>query len=410
MVVEIALEEIAVHFSKYNKIAGLCWKHSHLINPVLHTYKSAITITQKIHGSKVHLGKELMVIGVTCFREDKLYPVLAVPTCKIENAGDMEITLTHAMEQWNIPGAAASIGPVWSFATDGDAMCCAVGHKLFLKKLLSPESPLYSILNNMSGLNTMTGDAKVLILTSSTFSNMSFCTLICSAAGIVLSNSRVINSMMLSRYLVWLPAYDEASITKLLHSDDPQDIPQAIELLQAIVKFSKSQHSLLNNLFSTDVNTHTDLVSITLLSNLIESILIPFINTKLSLTEQVQSLSCYAHLAFSIFHVHHCLFMPFQLYYNTQTCVKNVIFNIAKQQLLDPYESFFLDDCRDDWLELMFGTAKDIDGMFNRHPELDPGHRRLNLGKQIKDVDHINQMMWRGDIISGHYGLLSAWK
>jgi hypothetical protein len=60
--------------------------------------------------------------------------------------------------------------------------------------------------------------------------------------------------MMLSRYLVWLPAYDEASITKLLHPDDPQDVPQAIELMQAIVEFSKSQHSLLNDSFSTDTS------------------------------------------------------------------------------------------------------------------------------------------------------------
>lgn len=237
--------------------------------------------------------------------------------------------------------------------------------------------------------------------------------------------------MMLSRYLVWLPTYDEASVTKLLHPDDPQDVPWAIELMQAIVEFSKSQHSLLNDSFSTDVNTRADLVSITLLSNLIKSILVPFINTKLSLTEQVQSFSCYAHLAFSIFHVHCHLFMPFQLYYNTQTCVKNVIFNIAKQQLLDLYESFFLGDCGDNRLELMFsrsriigghnsrcsysqaldclGAAKDINGIFNWHPELDPGHWHLSLGKRIKDVDHINWMMWRGDIISGHCDLPSAW-
>ncbi|KAG1837325.1 hypothetical protein DFJ58DRAFT_734444 [Suillus subalutaceus] len=423
MVDEIALEEMAVHFSKYNKIAGLCWKHSHLIDPVLRT---------KFTDGEVHFGKELTVIGVACFGEDELYPVLAAPTCKTENAGDMEITLTLAIERWNVTGAAASVGPVWSFATNGDATRRAAGHKLFLKKPLLPESPLYGILNNMPGLNTMTGDAEVMLDFDFKHIFKRFCTLIRSAARIVLNNSRVINSMMLSRYLVWLPAYNEASVMKLLHPDDPQDVPRAIELMQAIVEFSKSQYSILNDSFSTDVNTRANLVSITLLSNLIESILVPFINTKLSLTEQVQSLSCYAHLAFSIFRVHRRLFMPFQLYYDTQTCVKNVIFNITKQQLLDPYKSFFLGDCGDNRLELMFGrsrmigghnsgcsysqaldrlgTAKDIDGVFNRHPELDPGHRRLSLGKRIEDVDHINRMMWRGDIISGHCDLPSAWR
>ncbi|KAG1784491.1 uncharacterized protein HD556DRAFT_1451724 [Suillus plorans] len=403
MVDEIALEEMAIHFSKYNKIAGLCWKHSHLVDPVLHTYESAITITQKIHDGEVHLGKELTVIGATCFGEDELYPILAAPTCKTEDAADMEGVLVRAIERWVATGAAASVGPVWSFATDGDATRRAAGHKLFLKKPLSSESHLYSILSNMPGLNTMTGDAEVMLDFDFKHIFKRFCTLICSPAGIVLNNGRVINTMMLSRYLVWLPAYDEASVMKLLHPDDPQDVPRPLNL-----------------------------VSITLLSNLIESILVPFINTKLSLTEQVQSLSCYAHLAFSIFRVHRHLFMPFQLYYDTQTSVKGVVFNIAKQQLLDLRASFFLGDCGDDRLELMFGrsrmigghnsgcsyaqaldrlgAAKDINTVFKRHPELDPGHQRLSLGKRIEDVDHINRLMWKGDIISGHCDLPSVWR
>jgi hypothetical protein len=67
MIDEIALEEIAVHFSKFNKVGRLCWKHSHLIDPVLRTYKSAMNIVQKIHDGEVHLGKELTVIGASCF-------------------------------------------------------------------------------------------------------------------------------------------------------------------------------------------------------------------------------------------------------------------------------------------------------------------------------------------------------
>ncbi|KAG1866670.1 hypothetical protein F4604DRAFT_2023153 [Suillus subluteus] len=395
MINEIALEEMAVHFSKYNKVTGLCWKHSHLIDPVLRTYQSAVTIAQKIHDGEVHLGKELTVTGVTCFSEDELYPILAAHTCKTEDAGDMEGVLACAIERWNVTRA-ATVGPLWSFAIDSDAMHHAAGHRLFLKTPLSTDSQLYGVLSNMPGLNTLTG----------------FCTLIRSPAGIVLNNGHVINAMMLSRYLIWLPAYDKVSVTKLLHPDDPQDVPQAIELMQAIVEFSKSQHSLLNDSFSTNVNTREDLISITLLSHLIESILVPFINTKLSLSEQVQSLSCYAHLAFTIFH--------------------GVMFSIAKQQVLDSYVSFFPRDCGDDRLELMFGrsrmigghnsgclyaqaldhlgAAKDIDGVFKRNPELDPGHQCLSLGKQIEDVDHINRLMWKGDIVSGRCDLPSVWR
>ncbi|KIK36523.1 hypothetical protein CY34DRAFT_26308 [Suillus luteus UH-Slu-Lm8-n1] len=164
--------------------------------------------------------------------------------------------------------------------------------------------------------------------------------------------------MMLVRYLVWLPTYDETSVIKLLHSDNPQDVPRAIELMQAIVDFSKSQHALLNDSFSSNVKTRADLMSIKLLSYVIKSILMPFINIKLLLSEQVHHLSCYSHLAFTIFcscmiggHNSRCM------YSQTLNCL---------------------------------GAAKYIDDMFKRHSELDPGHQCLSLGKCIEDIDHIN--------------------
>ncbi|KAG2351674.1 hypothetical protein BDR07DRAFT_1208132, partial [Suillus spraguei] len=84
MINEIALEEMAVHFRKFNKVGGLCWKHSHVINLVLHTYNSTVSIAQEIHDGHVHLRKELTVIGLLCFGEDEIYPILAAPTCKTE--------------------------------------------------------------------------------------------------------------------------------------------------------------------------------------------------------------------------------------------------------------------------------------------------------------------------------------
>lgn len=202
---------------------------------------------------------------------------------------------------------------------------------------------------------------------------------------------------MLARYLVWLPAYDKAAVMKLLHPDDPQDIPRAIELILAIIQLSKSHHTLLSDSFSMDIDTRADLKSITLLSALIESFLTPFIDTTLSLFNQIRYLSHYSHLAFAFFHAHRRSFMSYQLYYDTQTAVKNVIFCCAKQQILDPNAPFYLGDIGDDPLEILFGrthmigghnsacsfaqaidhlgAAKDIDGVFKHHPDIDPGHR-----------------------------------
>ncbi|KAG2339927.1 hypothetical protein BDR05DRAFT_977596 [Suillus weaverae] len=165
MIDEIALEEMAMHFSKYNKVGGLCWKHSHIIDPVLRMYDSAVSIAQKIHDSKVHLSKELTVIGVSCFGEDEIYLILAAPTCKAEGASDMERILAQTIECWNASDAATSVGPVLSFATDG--------HKLFVSTPLSPDSYLYGMLINLPGLNLFTGAGEVTLnLTSNTSSSI----------------------------------------------------------------------------------------------------------------------------------------------------------------------------------------------------------------------------------------------
>ncbi|KAG2344266.1 hypothetical protein BDR05DRAFT_882876 [Suillus weaverae] len=55
------------------------------------------------------------------------------------------------------------------------------------------------------------------------------------------------------------------------------------------------------------------------------------------------------------------------------------------------------------------GATKDIDGVFKRHPDMDPGHHRLRLGMCQENIDHINRDMWKGDIISGRCDLPSAW-
>ncbi|KAG1852547.1 hypothetical protein F4604DRAFT_1933696 [Suillus subluteus] len=432
MIDELALEERVIYFGKYNKIGGLCWKHSNVIDPVLHTYDSAVRIAHKIHNQEVHLGKEVTIIGVACFGEDELYPVLAAPTCKTEDAADMDGILAHAIERWNVTGAATRVGPVWSFATDSDATRHAAGHRLFLKKPLSLDSPLYATLTDMPGLNTFTGDNEVTLDFDFKHIFKCICTLIRSPAGITLNNGRIINTMMLSRYLLWLPAYDEASVSKVLHPDNPQDVPRAIELMQAIIAFSKLNHTSIDDSFSTNIDIHADLMAIKLLSHLLESILFPFIDVDLSLTEQVQYLSCYSHLSFTMFHSHRHGFMPYQLYYDTHTMGKNIMFCIKKQQVLDPHEKFFIGDSGDDCLELHFGrtcmirghnsgcsysqvldclgAAKDIDSVFKRHPELDPGHRRLKMGTWQENVDHINREVWKGDIVSGRCDLPSAWQ
>ena len=94
---ETALEEAAVHLPKANSVGGLCWTHSHLINPTLYNYQSTVDIATALKSGKIYLGKEVTVIGAHIFGEDGLYSILTVLTCKSEDAADMKFVLIQSL-------------------------------------------------------------------------------------------------------------------------------------------------------------------------------------------------------------------------------------------------------------------------------------------------------------------------
>ncbi|KIJ09004.1 hypothetical protein PAXINDRAFT_88080 [Paxillus involutus ATCC 200175] len=154
---ETALEEAATYHPAQNGVGGLCWKHAGVVYPYLDTYDSAEQLAQKISSGNVHLGKEMSVIVAHCFGEDQTYPVLAAPSCKEEDHTDWEALMYNIIESWYDNDAHKKVGPLWSFATDGDATRRKAGHKIFLQAKLIPSSPIYGILSGLTGLNLYTG-------------------------------------------------------------------------------------------------------------------------------------------------------------------------------------------------------------------------------------------------------------
>ena len=109
--------------------------------------------------------------------------------------------------------------------------------------------------------------------------------------------------------------------------------------------------------------------------------------------------------------------MPNQLYIDSQTCVKNAYFCVAKQLELDRTQDFNLFLLGDDRLESFFGrirmqgghnpnctfkqlvdragAAVDINNVFVRNPSLDSGHRHLKTNR-TEHFDHLNKEIWKG--------------
>ncbi|KAJ7791874.1 hypothetical protein B0H14DRAFT_2624587 [Mycena olivaceomarginata] len=129
------------------------------------------------------------------FGEAGTFPILALPACKLIKASDSNTIYEVVTSAWNTL-AAARVGPLWSWATDGDMMRRVSGYKQFLAQKLLPTSPIYGI-----------------------------CTLLRSVQGIVLNNGRVINPAMLARYLTRLPDQTSESVHQMLFPHDPQEQP-----------------------------------------------------------------------------------------------------------------------------------------------------------------------------------------
>ncbi|KAG2131051.1 hypothetical protein DEU56DRAFT_757676 [Suillus clintonianus] len=403
---ETALEEAAGYLPQSNSIGGLCWTHSHLVDTTLNNYQSALGVADALKSGKVHLSKELTVASAHVFGEDGIYPILAAPTCKSENFTDMEFVFESVIDLWYASGADRAVGPAWSFATDGDATRRKAGHRTFLCNNINFTSPLFGTLINLPGLNLLTGKHEMTLDFDDKHVFKCFCTLIRSCAGMRPDNGRCINSSMLEHYLTWVDNIDESRALKLLYPDDPQDVPRAVALMNIVISLGNIDPTLPPYTLDgtePDVDVIADFDAIKILSHILHSLLQPFINITLSLTEQVISLCRCTHLIYACYRNQRRAFMPNQLYYDVQTLIKNIIFCIAKQQKLDATQPFTLLDTGDDPIELLF--------VFLR---MCGGHNSAVNYKQALDrlesVDHINRSMWVGDIISGHCNLPSAWK
>ncbi|EMD37803.1 hypothetical protein CERSUDRAFT_34804, partial [Gelatoporia subvermispora B] len=203
-----------------------------------------------------------------------------------------------------------------------------------------------------------------------------------------------------------------------------QDVPRAISFLKAI-----SSVPSLPNKDCSPTELHERRI-IGIIGEMVASFMDPFIQPTWNLSQQVVSLSKYAHMALVLFRAYGVSFMPHQLYGDTQTTVKNIMFCIAKQQDLDGTQPFYLFWTGDDRLENLFGRVRmqgahnpnftfkqlaehlaaaiDLDAVFTRHPELDSGHRHLKVTR-TEHIDHLNPESWQGCVKADSVNLQSAW-
>jgi hypothetical protein len=94
-----------------------------------------------------------------------------------------------------------------------------------------------------------------------------------------------------------------------------------------------------------------------LLGRLYSSLLNAYLDTSLSLHQQLVHLSCAAHLVLALYNRDKGDFIPVQSYFDLMSMIKNAYFCLAKAQVDNPNGKFFLILLGTDGLEKIFGKV-----------------------------------------------------
>ncbi|TFK17326.1 hypothetical protein FA15DRAFT_546740, partial [Coprinopsis marcescibilis] len=108
-----------------------------------------------------------------------------------------------------------------------------------------------------------------------------------------------------------------------------QNVPKAVALLQYLRCLSETS---VDGLLPAAQHRRSMLI---FLGEFFYLFLGPFINVNWSLSDQVESLSTFSHLAAALYLRHQTAALTGALYADTQAIIKNIIFTIARMQVME---------------------------------------------------------------------------
>jgi hypothetical protein len=223
--------------------------------------------------------------------------------------------------------------------------------------------------------------------------------------------------------LALLPNMSVEKAYQLLDPSDKQNVPKAVTLVQSLLQLKDLPASP-----NPTVNQCRHVI--VFVAEMMGYFMWPFITVNMTLSEQVRSLATYAFLAAAVQIKHGTACLTGPLYADSQATVKNIIFTIARMQVMDPSLLLYILLEGTDRLEGLFGDCRTqdharnfdieqlagklsvatlINAAMERNPDLDKGHRHLSL-KGAMGIDHVNPRSWPGNVCVGDVSLNTEWK
>ncbi|KAH6884031.1 hypothetical protein BKA70DRAFT_1074403, partial [Coprinopsis sp. MPI-PUGE-AT-0042] len=425
MIDGIALEEVCRYDSSRNAIVGLCREHSADLKKQFDTLEDVEALSQALHVAKTcHHSKDGSVFTIAPITQKDNYfpsPFGLAGSCKGETGKQLAETIQLMIAIYNLhPEGKAKHGPIFTLSTDGESSFRLARFIVCLSETLSPSSELGKVLSQLIGFNLQSGRDGIISTCDPKHIIKRMATLIRSAANIQISDTVItphhIRTALLSNGLT------TDRVDQLLNPVDKQNVPVAVNLLEEISTLD------VDEMHELDLTNKIVFKRVQFLGQLFQYFVRPFTDVTMSLSDQIKSLSTYAHLTFALYRKHTTNFMGNALYADSMSVVKCIVWTTARLQLIDPEIQYYLMLVGTDLLEGTFSHVRTLDharnfdllqlahklsiateihSIFQRFPNLYRGHIRRNL-EGAKGVDHTNPASWKGETRVGSVILAGA--
>ncbi|KAF9522601.1 hypothetical protein CPB83DRAFT_733454, partial [Crepidotus variabilis] len=353
---EISCDERLCYLAGTDDIAGLCEHAAEQFSSmkVGQDLEVVRAIAQAVRSGKVDVGGEVFVMAMA--RNDEVgygaRPIALVVVCKKKTYRHASLTIEMGRQAWRLsPYGDRLHGPIWSIASDGDPKRRPALYLHCMVRELLPTDPLFSQLVGLVGLNLWVGSGGETQDLDFKHNFKRICKCLCAREGILINNV-VITKSVLASWFARLTDTDWSEdtafsllnnssgaaqrINSLLSPKDAQDVPRAIKLLTVTADLRKLDNS------NFDPSEQVTFHSLSLLGEMLDALVEPFINPDFSLSEQIISLVKFAFIACALFMKHEGDFMPHHLYSDLQCMVRTAIFRVAHTKNLDPSMKVFL--------------------------------------------------------------------
>ncbi|KAJ3847130.1 hypothetical protein EV368DRAFT_21304, partial [Lentinula lateritia] len=190
-----------------------------------------------------------------------------------------------------------------------------------------------------------------------------------------------------------------------------QNVPKAVSLIQHLLQLEALT-------IPTNPSEAWHQHSLLFLAKMLGYFLLPFITIDMSLSEQLQSLSTFGHLAAAMYIKHRTACLTGALYHDCQAVIKNVMFTTARMQLVSLCLLLYLILEGTDWLKGLFSDIRTQDHAQNfdikQLAEKTSTSTILNATYQrnpdAMGIDHVNPRSWKGNVCVGDVKLDIVWQ